>query len=214
MSSDLADRIVRRSALAGQEGIPAISAEEARQLAAYLELLRTWNARINLTALPLEGFPDETLDRLILEPIVIKRLIPDCARNWVDLGSGGGSPAVPLKIVRPDLNLEMVESRARKVAFLREACRQLKLDGALVHEGRIEELPARLPAGSIHLITVRAVRLSKEIVESIAFLLPRAKGQLAVFAKEDPALDAAAFHETLQTRLPSNGGTVYWYQRL
>ena len=63
---------------------------------------------------------------------------------WFDLGSGGGSPAIPLKLVRPDARLTMVESKTRKAAFLREAVAQSgAADAAEVADERFEELSRR-----------------------------------------------------------------------
>ena len=59
--------------------------------------------------------------------------LPGMSRPWptrlMDIGSGGGSPAIPLKLALPHLHLTMVEAKVRKSAFLREASRQLELDG-------------------------------------------------------------------------------------
>src|SRR5262249_62154900 len=102
-------------------------------LGAYLRLLARWNATVNLTSLALDPPGDETFDRLVVEPIVAaERMhgVPGGSSSvavWYDLGSGGGSPAIPLKLVRSSWTLTMVESRERKAMFLREAGRHLKL---------------------------------------------------------------------------------------
>ncbi len=61
----------------------------------------------------------------------------------MDVGSGGGSPAIPLKLAVPRLRLTMVEAKARKSAFLREAVRHLGLEQRSVETARYEELLAR-----------------------------------------------------------------------
>ena len=116
--------------------------ETATALEEYFGLLDRWNAKINLTALPLRPPTDETFDRLFVEPLAAARFLPDESAMWLDLGSGGGSPAIPLNVVRPRLKLTMVESKVRKAAFLREAVRVLKLGNAAVENSRIELLPA------------------------------------------------------------------------
>ena len=76
-------------------------------LEAYFRLLAHWNAKINLTALPLDPPTDETLDRLLVEPLAAARQIRRCAAaSGSTSGSGGGSPAIPLKIARPALRLD------------------------------------------------------------------------------------------------------------
>ena len=72
----------------------ALSDEVADRLAGYLDLLTIWNRRINLTSLE---EPDTAVDRLVLEPMLAARFVPP-ASTVLDIGSGGGSPAIPLKI--------------------------------------------------------------------------------------------------------------------
>lgn len=150
----------------------------------YLELLRRWNATINLTALTLDGFPDTTLDRLISEPFVASRLVRSGPRSLFDLGSGGGSPAIPLKIVRPDLRLTMVESRDRKSAFLRDAIRVLELRQAEVITGRIEDVSAV----NIDTVTVRAI-IWNQMLAATARRMLAADGRLLLFGSTQPHLD-------------------------
>lgn len=132
-----------------------ISDAHIARLTVYAELLERWNRRINLTALPLDGWPDQTLDRLILEPVAAAPLAAGFSGTWVDLGTGGGSPALPLAVCLGDLPLTMTESRGKKAAFLREAARALELKQASVI-GRFEELLA-WRAGSVAFISCRAV---------------------------------------------------------
>ena len=138
----------------------------------YVELLRRWNATINLTSLPLDPLTPETIDRLLLEPLQAAGTLSSARGPWFDLGSGGGSPAIPIKLALPQLALTMVESRERKAAFLRETIRALGLSAAAVENVRFEALRDRAElAGSAGLITVRAVRLDAEFVELCAALL-------------------------------------------
>ena len=87
-------------------------------------MLSRWNQKINLTSL---DDPDEAIDRLMLEPLAAVRFVPAGVSAMMDIGSGGGSPAIPMKLVSPKVALTMVEVKARKSAFLREATRHLKL---------------------------------------------------------------------------------------
>lgn len=154
----------------------------------YLDLLTVWNRRINLTALSLvPPVPDSSLDRLIVEPLRAAPWIPNGSK-WADLGSGGGSPAIPLKIVRPDAALHLVESRERKCAFLRHAIRNLRLMPATVHCARFEDLAAEGVAGGIldlDVVTIRAVRVDATLLDRVARCL-RPGGRLVLFG-EQPA---------------------------
>jgi 16S rRNA (guanine527-N7)-methyltransferase len=149
-----------------------IEGEVVLRLEQYFRLLTKWNGTINLTALPLTDPTNETFDRLLIEPLVVARRIENVRTRWFDLGSGGGSPAIPIKIVRPELRLTMVESRLRKSAFLREAIRVLGLEKADVANVRIEELVAQPGiAGSAELVTVRAVKVDREFIAMCRQLL-------------------------------------------
>ena len=116
-----------------------------------------------------------------LTPLAAARFVVDSPIVWFDFGSGGGSPAIPLKIVRPEAWLTMVESKVRKAAFLREAVRTLGLENASVENARFEDIAARAStAGTADLATVRAVKTDKELFRASRALL-RAGGTLMLF---------------------------------
>jgi len=142
----------------------------AEKLAAYVELLQRWNERLNLTALTDN---DVGLDRLIIEPTIAARHMPKTG-SVIDIGSGGGSPAVPLKILLPDLSLRMVESKTRKGAFLREVARQLGLRDVEVEVCRYAELLSRPELHENHdVLTARAVRIDRKALRNLqAFVRP------------------------------------------
>lgn len=147
----------------------------------YYRLLAKWNAKINLTSLPLQALADETLDRLFIEPLTAARLVDDASGIWFDLGSGGGSPALPLKLIRPALTLTLVESKTRKAAFLREVVRALKLRDTEVANLRFEELAPAVDHVAC-LVTVRAVRPDPALLGVAARLL-KISGRLLLFGK-------------------------------
>lgn len=113
-------------------GVLAISASEEvlTGCAAYLRLLHRWNQRVNLTGFDLAKPTDEALDRLIAEPLAAARLIESGDRTALDIGTGSGSPAIPLKLACPWLLSVWYESRAKKSAFLREAVRVSGCEGS------------------------------------------------------------------------------------
>jgi 16S rRNA (guanine527-N7)-methyltransferase len=171
------ERLARRAKAAGLQVRPDV----VDALETYLRLLTRWNAKVNLTALPLDEPTDETFDRLFIEPLAAARIVDDSWTPWVDVGSGGGSPAIPLKLARLKLDLILVESKARKAAFLREVVRELGLTGTSVETSRFEELAGR-PDGqaSTGLLTLRAVRIDQKLIKSMARLL-RPGGRLLTF---------------------------------
>lgn len=183
-------------------------------LEAYIQLLTRWNAAINLTALPLEAPTDETFDRLLVEPLVAAKQIPTHVPSvWFDLGSGGGSPAIPLKIARPSLKLTMIESKERKSAFLREAVRALGLVDASVETERFEVVAGKSTlANSADFVTVRAVRADDGLFESAAQMLKNG-GQLLMFRPSHlPSPDPIGFKRITTVPLidlPQSFLTVY-----
>jgi 16S rRNA (guanine527-N7)-methyltransferase len=150
---DFRTRLARRARKAGVFLPPDL----VDRFSEYYELLDRWNRKINLTAL---DNVDEAIDRLLLEPIVAARQLPSPTPNLMDIGSGGGSPAIPMKLCAPAAALTMVEAKARKSAFLREAVRSLRLERTVVETARYEELLARPDLHeSFDVLSLRAVRV-------------------------------------------------------
>jgi 16S rRNA (guanine527-N7)-methyltransferase len=178
VSREFRDRLKRRARKAGVE----LSSDVSELLERYYDLLSKWNAKINLTSFRLEpSGQDEAVDRLLIEPVVAARHVPAGASSVIDIGSGGGSPAIPFALAVPRLRLRMVESKTRKAVFLREAIRELGMGFAEVETSRFEELLARpeLHEG-LDLVTIRAVRVEPRTLLTLqAFLRPG--GQLFLF---------------------------------
>ena len=201
---DLRTRLQKRAAKAG---VP-LAADVAEKLATYYELLARWNLKINLTAIT---DADEAIDRLLLEPLTAAKYLPSSGK-FLDVGSGGGSPAIPLHLAAPQLPLTMVEVKARKAAFLREAVRALVIE-AHVESARYEELLARPELHeAFSAVSVRAVRIEARVLKTLqAFLGPG--GRLLLFrgpsGPESPSVMAPSLEwigtypllESLQSRL-------------
>ena len=171
---DLTERLSRRAALSGLD----VPKDLVVGLAAYYRLLERWNEKINLTSLV---DPDEAVDRLLLEPVAAARRLPAGAR-LIDLGSGGGSPAIPLALATGAAKLVMVESRERKASFLREAVRQLDISAvASVETARFEALAELEGFGSaFDVVSVRAVRLDRQTLVAASRFTPSG-GTVALF---------------------------------
>jgi 16S rRNA (guanine527-N7)-methyltransferase len=161
-------------------------------LNAYFELLRKWNRKVSLTSLPVEEAGDEAIDRLLIEPVLATRYLPFAEATVLDIGSGGGSPAIPMKLAAPGVSLRMVESKTRKAAFLREVVRRLEVDRTTVDAVRFEELLARPTLHeAMDVVTVRAVRVDrKTLAELQSFVRPG--GYLFLFGTAAPTPAALA----------------------
>ena len=166
----LRERLAKR---ASKAGIP-LSERAIAGLSSYFELLRKWNRKVSLTSLPVEEEGDEAVDRLLLEPVIATKYLPKPDSEVLDIGSGGGSPAIPMKIAAPDMALRMVESKTRKAAFLREVVRTLDLDRTSVDAVRSEELLSRPTLhDAIDVVTMRAVRIDRKTLAEIqSFIKP------------------------------------------
>src|SRR5438876_12030852 len=103
--------------------------EQVLQIQRYMEILLTWNEKVNLTAI---RDPLQILYRHFCESMYAAEAIPLKNGRLADVGSGGGFPGLPLKILRPDLQVFLVESNIKKVTFLAEVIRELELTSAQV----------------------------------------------------------------------------------
>jgi len=107
----------------------------------YMQILRSWNEKLNLTAI---RDPLEILYRHFCESMYAAVAVPVEFGRLADIGSGAGFPGIPLKIIRPELELFLVESNIKKGTFLAEVVRHLELSNARVLISRYEELSEEL----------------------------------------------------------------------
>lgn len=101
----------------------------------YREELVRWSARLNLTAL---RTAEEVVRAGFLDSLACLSLVPPGMLQVVDVGSGAGFPALPLKLVRPDLSMTLVEASRKKATFLQHMVRRLGLTGLRVIQARAE----------------------------------------------------------------------------
>ena len=138
---------------------------EARQidrLLDYLALIRKWNRVDNLTAIdsPEDMVALHLLDSLTALPLVDGRLL--------DVGSGAGLPGIPLAILRPDLEVTLLDASAKRVRFQRQAAIQLELSNVAMIQSRVERYQ---PPALFDAIISRAFASLGEFVDKAAPLL-------------------------------------------
>jgi 16S rRNA (guanine527-N7)-methyltransferase len=150
-------------------------------VAAYLDLLLRWNARMNLTAV---RDPESIITRHFGESLFTAATLfsadASASARVLDVGSGAGFPGLPLKIYCPQIRLTLIESQHKKATFLKEAIRTLRLDGVDVFCGRAEQFPT--PTGAT-VVTLRAVERFEQVLPVAASLLGEsssAGGRLAL----------------------------------
>ena len=185
----------------------SLTSDQMERLAEYWRLLERWNSRINLTSLPLRDHPFGSVDRLVVEPLLASPLMPTTPVGWYDLGSGGGSPAIPLKIVTPGAQLIMVESRSRKAAFLREVVRSLALTkSARVVARRFEDVAAEREGGA-DCITSRAVRADGAFV-AVLTRLAAPSAQIILFESVERTSEIQGFKLINSISLPATSSVA------
>jgi 16S rRNA (guanine527-N7)-methyltransferase len=134
----------------------AVESSEARALTVFLNLLRQWNRVHNLTGI---RDADELIDRHLGESLALRRHLH--GREIADVGSGAGLPGIPLAVVERERHFTLIESRAKRAAFLRHVAGALGLGNVTVEHCRVEDLP-----GGAHFDTVlaRAVAPPAELI--------------------------------------------------
>jgi 16S rRNA (guanine527-N7)-methyltransferase len=179
------------------------------KLCQYFALLVQWNRKVNLTGFDLTAPTPAAVDRLFLEPIAASRLAPHGSRAFLDIGSGGGSPAIPLALALSDVRCVMVESRTRKSIFLVEAARTLQLN-AQVLTTRYQDI-ARDTAhrGRYDALTVRAVRMDPSELSALSSVLTPAGVALLFRSGQDtaPAYEADGLRAEGVHPLPGEGNS-------
>jgi 16S rRNA (guanine527-N7)-methyltransferase len=179
----------------------AISPSQLAQFERYLAELQKWNQRINLTAA-------KTLDELVrrhvldsLAGLLVLHEMPVGARV-ADLGSGAGFPGLPIKIVRPDLHMTLIEPRQKRAAFLTTICALLQLEHVAIVEETIE--PRHLGRDLAHqfdAVVMRAVKDSRT-AKDLAVPLVKPGGKIVVWASTQQAEHASAGFHVLTYRIP------------
>ncbi len=149
---------------------------EAETFERYLELISDWNTKANIVSRRSEDTAKNFIDSLLVAShIPIPR-----ASDVMDIGSGAGFPGVPLKIIRPDIKLVLVDSKRKKILFLKNLCQEIHIEANILHM-RAEDLnrdPAHV--ASYDLLLARGVGSILRVSElGLPFL--RQGGTLATY---------------------------------
>jgi len=139
------------------------SPEIKAKLEIYIEELERWNRRMNLTSLT----GRELVRRLIAEPCWVGQQL-QMSGTLLDVGSGNGSPGIPLYVGCKLQSIHLVEARLRRAAFLRHVAGRLGDTSIVVHRLRLETMPAAPPCDWI---TLQGVKPVGSLVEALRGLL-------------------------------------------
>ena len=145
--------------------------------ALFLQGLWSWGRRLNLTGLPAKR---DIIIKLLLDPLVALPYLPS-AGTVLDIGSGAGIPGLPFKIARHAFEVHLLESRAKKVSFLKDMIRKLDLKGIEACQGRAEYRSDPATLFTVYdMVTARALApLKKTIGLCLPFVKP--EGLLITF---------------------------------
>lgn len=152
-----------------------IGMAEKERFAVYHREILLWNRRINLIS---ERSARDIVLRHFLDSLTAAPLVERTDGALIDLGSGGGFPGIPLRIMMPALNLSLVEPSRKKSSFLSHIVRSLRLDGVRVIRERTETLTTQTRlAGSFDTVVSRAAFKLPDLVRIASFFL-KPGGQL------------------------------------
>ncbi len=118
----------------------------------YVDLLRKWGRHINLSSVLTDR---EIIIKHLIDSLTVAEFMPPGSKV-IDIGTGAGFPGIPLSIYDPSLNVTLLESVGKKVAFLKDVKRSLGLGGIDIRHGRAEEIDRGM-RGDFDRVTFRAL---------------------------------------------------------
>jgi len=164
----------------------------------YANELCKWNRKINLTSITL---PEEIAVKHFLDSLTILKHV-DIRGNLIDLGSGGGFPGIPIKILAPDMRIVSVDAVEKKINFQRHIIRTLDLNGFNAIHSRVENLIPEYK-NSFNCVVSRAFT---DITEFVKYALPLLSEQGTIVAMKGK--DGRNEAEAAIDKLNSLGATV------
>jgi 16S rRNA (guanine527-N7)-methyltransferase len=135
------------------ENYISVSKEQVDKFRKYYELLVFYNEQFNITAITEK---EEVYKKHFIDSVLGLEKVS--GKNLLDVGSGGGFPAIPLKIMNEDINLTMLEATGKKCEFLKTVAKELDLKNVVVINDRAENLSRKQEfRGAFDTVTARAV---------------------------------------------------------
>jgi 16S rRNA (guanine527-N7)-methyltransferase len=193
-------KIIERGA--GEMGL-RLTAEQLKLLGRHVDLLLKWNKSINLTAIT---DPAEVAEKHVLDSLALVPVLPQ--GSLLDAGSGGGFPGIPVAIARPDLEVVLVDSVQKKVAFLKNALAELRLPGVKAVAVRLEGNPSREDLPRVHAAVSRAYAGPKEwLAMAQHYVLPAGVAICMLGPTDEPPerVGELSLYQQLRYQLPVSG---------
>lgn len=196
MPSAIGASLIAKAKQIGVKVTPA----QAERFEKYLSLLLEWNEKINLTAIT---DPEEVVEKHFVDSLT---LLSHCAikegAKVVDVGTGAGFPGVPLKIMRPDIHLILLDGLNKRLNFLGEVCSALDIQAERVHKRAEEAGLDRALRENCDVAVARAVAPLNILCE---YCLPLVKMKGCFIAMKGPGAEEEL--EQAQNALDVLGGT-------
>lgn len=171
----------------------------------YVAELKKWNSKVNLTAITAD---EEIVAKHLVDSLVFATQVND-TENVLDIGSGAGLPAIPLKIVKPLVSVVSVDAVAKKIHFQRHVARLLKFNSFEALHARVEKM-REFEDRRFDVITSRAFSQLDRFVVLAAPLL--ATGGRMIAMKGPSAVDEMAESEEVLGRLGCQISAIHSYK--
>ena len=187
---------------AAQMGV-RLGPEQIKQLGRHVDLMLKWNKSVNLTAIT---DPDEVAEKHVLDSLAVVPVLP--SGSLLDAGSGAGFPGIPVAIARPELEVALVDSVQKKVAFLKSALAELRLPRVKAYAVRLEGNPSREELPRVHAAVARAYANPEEWLRlAEQYVLPGGVA-ICMLGPSDPVptrTGALSLQQELAYALPYSG---------
>lgn len=177
-----------------------ISVNQAENFYKYMLLLLEWNQKMNLTAITDEK---EIIYKHFIDSISINKYIKE-ANNIMDVGTGAGFPGIPLKLLNKDINFVLVDSLNKRINFLEEVKKQLKIEKLELIHSRVEDLAKnKIYREKIDVVVSRAVANLSVLLE---YMLPFVKKDGICICMKGPNVEEEI--EKANNALETLGGKI------
>ena len=172
------------------EGEIVLTVERREALWRHVCLVREWSRGVSLVSM---GDLDELVQRHVVDSLSLACAVKEGTAGggtWLDIGSGGGFPAIPVKVVLPEAAVTLLEGSVKKVGFLRKSVGALGLEGVKILNGRFPDMSCERRVG---IVTARAVEKPERIVGGLLELVKGGATYLCQM-KEVPVAARDTFH--------------------
>ncbi len=169
----------------------------------YLSELKKWNRAINLTGLKKD---EDIVVKHFIDSLLYLSAIPESELIIADVGSGAGFPGIPIKIVRPELKMYLIEVSSKKATFLRHITKKNDIQKIEIIEKRVEDIKVNIELPPVDIAVTRAVFTVKEFIKKASHIVK--KGGKLILNKgpkvfeELKLLNADVKHRVLPLNLP------------